>query len=150
VFYHLYTKQHIDWAQAAAPPAPVLSLSVRYSSTDAAVGTQLSAVANLSYSGPAPALQMVLVDLRAPTGFVLDENNFDEMLAGGAISFYEFRGGSQALVYIDGLKPAQPKRLEYTLTAMTPAASLLQHVNAFDMYNTTLAVEIAPVAFSAV
>jgi hypothetical protein len=33
---------------------------------------------------------------------------------------------------------------------MTPATSLLQHVNAFDMYNTTLAVELAPVAFSAI
>jgi hypothetical protein len=150
VFYHLYTKQHIDWAQAAAPPAPVLSLSVRYSSTDTAVGTQLSAVANLSYSGPAPALQMVLVDLRAPTGFVLDETNFDDLLSRGVISFYEFRGAGQALVYIDGLERAQPRRLEYTLTAMTPAASLLQHVNAFDMYNTTLAVELGPVAFSAV
>jgi hypothetical protein len=149
VFYHLYTKQHIDWAQAAPPASPALALAVNYSSTSTAVGTQLSATASVAYNGPAPGLQMVLVDLRAPTGFVLDETNFDDLLSRGVISFYEFRGAGQALVYIDGLERAQPRRLEYTLTAMTPATSLLQHVNAFDMYNTTLAVELGPVAFSA-
>jgi len=150
VFYHLYTKQHIDWTQAVLPPAPELTLTVRYSSTNATVGTQISAVANVSYNGPATGLQMVLVDLRAPTGFVLDETNFDDMLSRGVISFYEFRGGGQALVYLDSLRQAQSKRLEYTLTAMTPATSLLQHVNAFDMYNTTLSVELQPVGFRAI
>jgi len=149
VFYHLYTKQHIDWAQAVPETPPELALTVHYSSTNATVGTQLSASAVVSYNGLAPALQMVLVDLRAPTGFVLDETNFQDMLERGVINFYEFRGGGRALVYIDGLKSTQSKELEYTLTAMTPATSLLQHVNAFDMYNTTLSVELGPVAFSA-
>jgi len=149
VFYNIYTKQHIDWVQAEPRPAPELALTVRYSSTNATVGTQISAVADLSYNGQATGLQMVLVDLRAPTGFTLDETNFDDMLVRGVINFYEFRGGGRALVYIDSLQQAQSKRLEYTLTAMSPAASLLQHVNAFDMYNTTLSVELGPVGFSA-
>jgi hypothetical protein len=150
VFYHLYTKQHIGWAQAVLEPAPDLALAVSYSSTNTTVGTQISATATVSYNGPATGLQMVLVDLRSPTGFALDETNFDDLQSRGVISYYEFRDSGRALVYLDSLRQGQTNKLEYTLTAMAPATSLLQHVNAFDMYNTTLSVELGPVEFSAV
>jgi uncharacterized protein YfaS (alpha-2-macroglobulin family) len=147
VFYHLYTKQNIDWVktQPAAPAA--LGFSVSYSTTNVSVGDVISASAAVTYAGKAPAVQMVLVDIRAPTGFVLAEGDFMDMLAGGDISFYEFLGGGRALVYLDNLARGETTNITYTLTAMSASTALLQHVNAFDMYNTSLRAELAPVGF---
>jgi len=148
VFYHIYTKQNIDWVktQPAAPAA--LGFTVSYSTTNVSVGDVISASAAVTYAGMAPAVQMVLVDIRAPTGFVLAEGDFMDMFAGGDISFYEFLGGgTRALVYLDGLGRNETRQMDYTLTAMSASTALLQHVNAFDMYNTTLRAELAPVGF---
>ena len=150
VFYHLYTKQNIEWALTSPQPLPDLSFSVAYSKTNASVGEPVSASAQVSYEGRASEVRMVLVDLRAPTGFVLDENDFVGLLAGDRISFYEFLGGGEVRVYLDGLRQGETRTLDYTLTAMGASASLLQHVDAYDMYNTSLKVELAPVAFTSV
>jgi len=148
VFYHLYAKQHLEWAQVTIQPVPQMSFSVNYSATSVSVGEVVSASAHIGYTGMASGVQMVLVDLKAPTGFVLDENDFIDLLSAGKISFYEFRGGKEALVYLDSLKRNETRMVDYTLTAMSASTSLLQHVNAFDMYNTTLKVELAPMAFA--
>lgn len=149
VFYHIYTKQNIEWAAPMPLPPPELELSVSYDNTTVSLGDVVVAEAELVYRGPAGRLRMVLVELRAPTGFVLDESDFRELLSEGRISFYEFRGSDRALVYLDGVERERPVKLDYTLTAMRPAASLLQHVRAWDMYNTTLMVELGAVGFEA-
>ncbi|MGQ9583268.1 MAG: alpha-2-macroglobulin family protein [Thermoplasmatota archaeon] len=149
VFYHVYTRQSIEWS-APQPPAPAgLRLVVNYSKTSVSVGDVIVAEAEVTYTGPADIVRMVLVELRAPAGFALDETDFRDMLADGTVSFYELRGQDRALVYLDGVRRDRSVELEYTLAAMRPAASLLQHVRAWDMYNTTLAVEAAPVALGA-
>jgi hypothetical protein len=150
VFYHLYTKQNIDWVKTVLVSPAALSFSVGYSSTNVAIGDVISASAAVTYAGNASAVQMVLVDIRAPTGFVMSETDFSDMLAGGKISFYEFLGGGgRALVYLDNLRHGETRDMAYTLTAMSASTALLQHVNAFDMYNTTLRAELAPVGFVA-
>ena len=149
VFYHVYTKQNIDWVKTVPVSPAALTFSVSYSTTSVSVGDVVKASAAVAYTGNASAVQMVLVDIRAPTGFVLSDSDFSDMLAGGKISYYEFiGGGTMALVYLDNLVRGRTVGMNYTLTAMRPSTSLLQHVNAFDMYNTTLRAELAPVAFS--
>jgi hypothetical protein len=151
VFYHLYTKQNIDWVKSQPVSPAALSFTVSYSKTAVSVGDVILASAAVAYTGNASAIQMVLIDIRAPTGFVLDESDFSDMLAGGKISFYEFLGGGgRALVYLDILRHGETRNMTYTLTAMSASAALLQHVNAFDMYNTSLRAELAPVAFTSV
>jgi acyl-CoA hydrolase len=132
------------------PVSPAaLSFSVRYSSTKVSIGDVISASAAVTYTGNASAVQMVLVDVRAPTGFVMSESDFSDMLADGKISFYEFLGGGRALVYLDNLARGETTNMTYTLTAMSASTALLQHVNAFDMYNISLRAELAPVGFIA-
>jgi hypothetical protein len=150
VFYHVYTKQNLEWAVSGLRPLAELSFSVSYSKTNMSVGEPVSASAKVGYEGQASEVRMVLVDLRAPTGFVLDESDFMDLLAGGRISFYEFLGSVEVRVYLDGLRQNETRTLGYTLTAMGPSTSLLQHVNAFEMYNTSLKVELAPVSFTSV
>ena len=148
VFYHVYTKQNIDWVKTVPVSPAALNFTVGYSTTSVSVGDVIKASAALAYTGNAPAVQMVLVDIRAPTGFVLSESDFSDMLAEGRISFYEFLGGgTMALVYLDNVARGQTRSMDYTLTAMRASASLLQHVNAFDMYNVSLRAELAPVGF---
>ena len=151
VFYHIYTKQNIDWVKTVLVSPAALSFTVSYSRTAVPVGDVISASAAVAYTGNASAVQMVLVDIRAPTGFILDESDFSDMLAGGKISFYEFLGGGgRALVYLDNLARGETTNMTYTLTAMSASTALLQHVNAFDMYNTSLRAELAPVGFTSI
>jgi hypothetical protein len=148
LFYHIYTKQNIDWSRTSPPSRPALSFSVSYSATNVSVGDVISASAAVAYAGNASGVQMVLVDLKAPTGFVLDESDFLDLRAAGKISFYEFRGSGEALVYLDALKRNETRTMGYTLTAMGASTALLQHVNAFDMYNVSLRSELAPLLFT--
>jgi hypothetical protein len=150
VFYHVYTKQNIEWSSPAASlkPVPTLTFSVSYGTNSTSVGTVIGARANVSYIGDAPALQMVLVDIKAPTGFSLDESDFRDLLTKGTINFYEYLGTTEVYAYIDMMKRNETRTLDYTLAAMQASTSLLQHVKAWDMYNTSAVAELAPLEFT--
>ena len=103
----------------------------------------------LLYSGPAPVLKMILVDLRAPLGFAFDLSEFDYLREEGVISSYD-SNDRQVVVYITDIVSGHSVEFDYSLVAQMPITSTLQGVVAWDMYDPyNLRSETLPVEFEA-
>ncbi|OGS51755.1 MAG: hypothetical protein A3K75_00685 [Euryarchaeota archaeon RBG_13_61_15] len=118
-----------------------------YDATSISVDDRLMAHMYLLYNGTAPAIKMILVDLRAPMGFAFDLSEFDALDSQGVISSYDCND-RQVVVYITDIVSGVPVEFDYSLVAELPIESTLQGVVAWDMYNPEeLRSETLPVDF---
>ena len=146
LLYSIYLAQYVPWP-AEAPASPYLTLRVTYDATHIQLDDTVTAHMYLLYSGSAPALKMILVDLRAPMGlsFVLAE--FDALRAAGKISSYD-SNSRQVVVYLTDVKSGNAVEFDYSLVPLMPIKSTVQDVSAWDMYDpNTMRAETLPVQF---
>jgi hypothetical protein len=146
LLYSIYLAQYVPWP-TEAPASPFLTLKVTYDATHIQLDDTVTAHLYLLYSGSAPALKMILVDLRAPMGlsFVLSE--FDALRAAGKISSYD-SNNRQVVVYLTDVKSGNAVEFNYSLVPLMPIKSTVQDVSAWDMYDpNTMRAETLPVQF---
>ena len=98
----------------------------------------------LSYSGSGDLVQMVLVDIRAPVGFMFIEAEFETMRSAGLINNYEVKDRLCQL-YINSVEKGEEVKLTYHLLALKPIKGTIQGVQAYDMYCPELRAEAEPV-----
>lgn len=118
-------------------------MAIDYDTTEIKVNESIHATVELRYNGPGSALQMVLIDLRAPVGFAFIETDFQQLLARHKISHYEIRG-RQALVYLDDLQRDELVTFGYSLKALWSIRAAIQGVHAYDMYDMNVNTELPP------
>ncbi|HIJ17253.1 MAG TPA: hypothetical protein HA364_05715, partial [Thermoplasmata archaeon] len=149
VLYSIYLEQYVPWPDEPES-SPFLPLTVTYDATSIAVDDRLDAHLYLLYDGDAAVIKMILVDLRAPMGFMFDLSEFDALDAQGVISSYDYND-RQVIVYITDVESGVPIEFDYSLVAEMPIESTLQGVVAWDMYDPeNLRSETLPVVFEAV
>ena len=149
VLYSIYLEQYVPWPDEPES-SEYLTLTVTYDATSISVDDRLEAHMYLLYDGVAPVLKMLLVDLRAPLGFVFDLSEFDELLGSGVISSYD-SNDRQVVVYITDIESGTPVEFDYSLVAQMPITSTLQGVVAWDMYDPyNLRSETSPLLFEAI
>jgi len=101
----------------------------------------------LLYSGPAPVIKMMLVDLRAPMGLKFDLGDFSALRDSGVISSYD-SNDRQVLVYLTNVNSGSAVQFDYHLVAEMPIRSTVQDISAWDMYDPgDLRAEVLPVVF---
>ena len=101
----------------------------------------------LLYSGPAPALKMILVDLRAPMGLSFVLSQFDSLKAAGNISSYDSKD-RQVVVYLTDVQSGKAVEFNYALVPLMPIKSTVQDICAWDMYDpNAMRAETLPVQF---
>jgi len=135
ILYQIFFEEYIPWEEE--PQEGELTLEVEYDTTNISVDDSITATLTVGYSGDAPQIKMVLVDLRAPVGFSFNDGEFENMVEQGTISHYE-RSGRQCLLYLTDLVSGEDYEYIYTLTANKPIKATVQGINAYDMYNPVL------------
>jgi hypothetical protein len=148
VMYQIYYEEYIPWAIIGADKPQELQLSITYDATDIKVNDQITADLELKYMGAAEHVKMVLIDLRAPVGFSFIEDDFIAMKTAGKISQYEINN-RQSYIYLEDLSYGQTVTVTYHLLANDPIRGTIQGVQAYDMYNPNLTVELEPVEITA-
>lgn len=133
LLYSVYLAQYLPWPDEL-PSNQYLTLEVTYDATHIELTDSVTAHMYLLYSGPAPALKMILVDLRAPMGlsFVLPE--FDSLREAGVISSYD-SNDRQVVVYIMDVLSGTPVEFDYSLVPQMIITSTVQDISAWDMYD---------------
>ena len=148
LLYQIVIEEYIPWDEPAEDGE--LTLDVVYDSTDIAVNDAITANLTVSYSGDAPQIKMVLIDLRAPVGFSFDETEFAAFVGSDpTISHYELTG-RQCFLYLMDLESGEEYEYQYSLTANKPIKATIQGVNAYDMYNPVLKDVEAPVEITSI
>ena len=135
ILYQIVFEEFIPWEDPGEDGE--LTLDVSYDSTTIAVNDAIKATLTVSYSGDAPQIKMVLVDIRAPVGFAFNDEEFEAMVENGEISHFE-RTGRQCQLYLSDLVSGTEYEYTYSLTAEKPIRATIQGINAYDMYNPIL------------
>ncbi|MBI5000796.1 MAG: hypothetical protein HZB92_04625 [Euryarchaeota archaeon] len=145
IMAQLIYEEYVPWSEIVAVEEAI-ALTVSYDATNIRVDDMVRCTVSLAYTGPAPMLKMVLVDLRAPVGFSFVVEDFDGLLANGTINQYEV-SDRQAVVYIDGVQRGVPMGFVYRIRADMPIRATVQGVRAYDMYNPGTIATLPPVEF---
>ena len=146
LLYSIYLVQYVPWP-AEVPTSPYLTLRVTYDATHIQLDDTVTAHVYLLYSGPAPALKMILVDLRAPMGLSFVLSQFDSLKAAGNISSYDSKD-RQVVVYLTDVQSGKAVEFNYALVPLMPIKSTVQDICAWDMYDpNAMRAETLPVQF---
>jgi len=141
ILYQVYYEEYIPWDKAGMEQPGELILEVTYNTTNIAVNDTINATVTLQYRGNATVIKMLLIDLRAPTGFSFIEEDFEEY---DFIDWYEIKD-RQAIIYIENVHKNDVITFSYRLLANEPIKGVIQGVNAYDMYNPALNAGVEPV-----
>jgi len=144
VYYTVTKSQYLPWWVVGVERPQELDLKVTYDSTDIKVDDTITAHLTMEYLGSAGMLKMILIDVRAPAGFVFVVEDLNTLVEEGKISSFEL-ADRQALLYVTDVMPNQTLSLDYHLRATMPLKGTIQGVKAFDMYDPDLTVEVEPV-----
>ena len=146
LLYSMYLEQYVPWP-TAPESSQFLTLTVNYDTTTIQLDDTVTAHMYLLYSGPAPVIKMMLVDLRSPMGLSFDLGDFEALKTAGIISAYD-SNDRQVLVYLTDLSSGAPLEFDYSLVADMPIRSTVQDISAWDMYDPdNLRSEVLPVVF---
>lgn len=146
LLYSIFLQQYVPWPDEPES-SPFLTLTVTYDATSIRVTDTVSAHMYLLYTGAAPVIKMLLVDLRAPMGLAFNLSEFDGFMAQGLISSYD-TNPRQVLVYFTDVESGVPVDLYYSLAPTMPIKATCQDISAWDMYDPNgLRSEVLPVVF---
>ena len=146
LLYSVYMEQYLPWPEEPES-SPYLTLTVTYDTTTIQLNDSVIAHLYLLYNGPAPAIKMMLVDLRAPMGLKFYLADFEELRTSGDITTYTWND-RQVLVYLTDLESGVPIEFDYHLVAEMPIRSTVQDISAWDMYDPdNLRASLLPVVF---
>ncbi|MEM2892305.1 MAG: alpha-2-macroglobulin family protein [Thermoplasmata archaeon] len=146
ILYSIFLQQYVPWPDEPES-SPFLTLTVTYDATSIRLTDTVMAHMHLLYSGDAPLIKMLLVDLRAPMGLAFNLSEFDQFRAQGVISSYD-TNPRQVLIYLTDVRAGVPVDLDYTLVPTMPIKATCQNISAWDMYDPNgLRSEVLPVVF---
>lgn len=119
--YHLVSKYNLPWDQAPAEPTGPVSVTVGYDKTELAMNETVTATVNVTNNTDAK-LNMVLVTLGIPPGFVVMGEDFAPYLANNTMSNWETTG-KQLTLYLPLLAPSSQQTFQYRLLATMPVTA---------------------------
>ena len=145
ILYQIVIEEYVPWDGTGSGEDKELHLQVEYDTTNVSVNDAITATLSVSYTGHAPQIKMVLVDIRAPVGFSFDGEELAALVESNpAVSNVELTG-RQCMLYLTDLVSGEEYRFQYSLRADKPIRATLQGVNAYDMYNPFLRDEAGSV-----
>jgi hypothetical protein len=114
--------------------AEPLAIELAYNRTELEVGGTLKAIATVTnrQSQTAP---MVILDLPIPGGFALQSEDLAALVKADKIAKFQVTA-RQAIIYLRGLEPGKPLKLEYRLKATMPVKVTAAPARVYEYYDT--------------
>jgi hypothetical protein len=100
---------------------------------------------DLTYTGDADMLKMVLVEVPLPVGFSADESRLSDLVSKKIVNDYEIAPGNIIRFYIDGVQKGRMETISFDITPRLVGVMTMQGVNAYDMYNDDRSITLAPI-----
>jgi hypothetical protein len=116
--YNLVAKHNVPWAMADPEPPGPLSIAVSYDKTTIEVNDTVAATMVVTNNTEA-TLNMVLVTLGIPPGFVVETGDLAPYIEQGVLTKFETTA-KQLTLYIFELAPLAQQELTYRLRATMP------------------------------
>lgn len=116
--YNLVALHHVPWAVAGEDPPGPLTIDVAYDKTSIAVNDTVEATLTVQ-NNTAATLNMVLVTLGLPPGFVVETDDLTPYMESGLLNKYEITG-KQLTLYVFELTPNAVETITYRLRATMP------------------------------
>jgi uncharacterized protein YfaS (alpha-2-macroglobulin family) len=119
---------------ATAEKAEPLTIDLAYDRAELDVGGTVKATATVT-NRMRTAAPMVIVDLPIPGGFAIESEDLAALVKAGKIAKYQVTA-RQAIVYLRGLEPSKPLKLQYRLKAMMPVKVTVAPARVYEYYDT--------------
>jgi uncharacterized protein YfaS (alpha-2-macroglobulin family) len=130
--YQVAFRYHIPGAKAEK--AEALTIDLAYDRTELDVGRTVRATATVT-NRMTTAAPMVIVDLPIPGGFAIESEDLAALVKAEKIAKYQVTA-RQAIVYLRGLAPGKPLKLEYRLKATMPVKVTVAPARVYEYYDT--------------
>jgi uncharacterized protein YfaS (alpha-2-macroglobulin family) len=145
--YQVIYEENLPWEEYKVHKEMPFALDITYDRTQVSVGEDVTAHVAVLYSGEAPQIQMLMVDLQAPTGLTFSAWFFEGLQRDKAIQQYDFYG-NRVNMYIDNVDSGEKIEFDIPMKADRPANSTLQGSRAYDMYNPLIQAYSPPVTMT--
>jgi uncharacterized protein YfaS (alpha-2-macroglobulin family) len=134
--YQVAFRYHVPGEPPGSPrrPAEPLTIDIAYDRTELEVGGTVKATATVT-NRMATAAPMVILDLPIPGGFAIDGEDLAKLVKDEKIAKYQVTA-RQAIVYLRGLEPGKPLKLEYRLKATMPVKVTVAPARVYEYYDT--------------
>jgi uncharacterized protein YfaS (alpha-2-macroglobulin family) len=114
--------------------AQPLTIDLAYDRTELDVGGTVKATATVT-NRMKTAAPMVMVDLPIPGGFAIESEDLAALVKAEKIAKFQVTA-RQAIVYLRGLEPGKPLKLEYRLKATMPVKVTVAPARVYEYYDT--------------
>jgi hypothetical protein len=129
--YQVTFRYHVPGVMA--DKAEPLAIDLAYDRTELEVGGTLKATATVTNRMPTTA-PMVMLDLPIPAGFALESDDLAALVKAEKIAKFQVTA-RQAIVYLRGLEPGKPLKLEYRLRATMPVKVTAAPAKVYEYYD---------------
>jgi uncharacterized protein YfaS (alpha-2-macroglobulin family) len=129
--YQVAFRYHVPGVKA--DKAEPLAIELAYDRTELEVGGTLKATATVTNRQPQMA-PMVILDLPLPGGFAIDSDDLAALVKAEKIAKFQVTA-RQAIVYLRGLEPGKPLKLEYRLRATMPVKVTASPARVYEYYD---------------
>ena len=145
--YQVVFRYHVPDEETANRESP-LSIEIDYSKVRLQVDdtTIVEATVTNNTSKVAP---MVIADLPISAGFRLESGELDRLVKAGAIAKYQVTARS-VIVYVRGLAPKSPLKLQYRLRATMPVKIVTQSAWVYEYYDPDKKARTPPVKIAVI
>jgi hypothetical protein len=111
-----------------------LTIRIAYDRDELKVGDTITATATV-VNHMKQVAPMVILDLPIPAGFSIDAEDLTKLVKAETIAKYQL-SARQAVVYLRGLEPGKPLKLEYHLKATMPVKLTVPPGQVYEYYDT--------------
>jgi uncharacterized protein YfaS (alpha-2-macroglobulin family) len=129
--YQVAFRYHVPGAKPEK--AEPLTIDIAYDRTELEVGGTVKATATVTNRMPTTA-PMVMVDLPIPGGFAIDSEDLAKLVKDEKIAKFQVTA-RQAIVYLRGLEPGKPLKLEYRLKATMSVRVSVAPARVYEYYD---------------
>jgi hypothetical protein len=142
VSYNLVASHHLPWDVAGPPEPGPVEVSVAYDKTTLEVNETVKSTVSVKNNTGAK-LNMVLVTLGVPPGFVVESDDFASYIAQGVLQKVETTA-KQTTLYIFEMEPLSTQVFEYRLRATMPVKASDGGATAYPYYEPEKKTESEP------
>ena len=142
--YQIVTRYYLPWEKVENLPGMKgpLSIDVKYDKTTLAQDDTVTVTVTVANT-PEATVEMPLIDLGIPPGFIVDTDKLEQAVQAKKISKYTV-AARQIIIYIEKLAPGQTIELSYRLKAKYPIKARTPQSRAYPYYNPDKATVAAP------
>jgi hypothetical protein len=133
--YQVAFRYHVPSEPPGSHRRPVepLTIDIAYDRTELEVGGTVKATATVT-NRMATTAPMVMVDLPIPGGFAIESEDLAKLVKEEKIAKYQVTA-RQAIVYLRGLEPGKPLKLDYRLKATMPVKVSVAPARVYEYYD---------------